>query len=201
MDFKEILARRRMVRAYSPEPVPRETLERIVRTVRRAPSAGFSQGQRLVVVTDPERRAALADAAGEEFYVEQGFPPWISGAAALVAVCTREEDYHDRYRQPDKVVDGEEIEWPVPYWYADAGAAAMLILLAAVDEGLAAGVVGIPSERMARAREVLQLPDDVAIVEVLTLGVPAEDPASDRLSGRGTRPRRLLDEQVRWESF
>ena len=87
-----------------------ETLERIVRTVRRAPSAGFSQGQRLVVVTDPERRAALADAAGEEFYVEQGFPPWISGAAALVAVCTREEDYHDRYRQPDKVVDGEEIE-------------------------------------------------------------------------------------------
>jgi nitroreductase len=201
MDFKEILARRRMVRAYSPEPVPRETLERIVRTVRRAPSAGFSQGQRLVVVTDPERRAALADAAGEEFYVEQGFPPWISGAAALVVVCTREEDYHDRYRQPDKMLDGEEIEWPVPYWYADAGAAAMLILLAAVDEGLAAGVVGIPSEGMARAREVLQAPDDVAIVEVITLGVPAEDPASDRLSSRGTRPRRPLDEQVRWESF
>ena len=43
MDLKEILKRRRMVRAYEPEPISRETIERIVGTVRRAPSAGFSQ--------------------------------------------------------------------------------------------------------------------------------------------------------------
>ena len=60
-----MLRRRRMVRHYRPEPVPRETLERIAATVRRAPSAGFSQGQRLLVVDDPEllgqlqRRRAL----------------------------------------------------------------------------------------------------------------------------------------------
>ena len=52
MDFRELLQQRRMVRHYAPEPVARETLERIVRSVRRAPSGGFSQGQRLVVVTD-----------------------------------------------------------------------------------------------------------------------------------------------------
>ena len=153
VEFKELLRRRRMVRAYEPEPVPRETLERIVGTIRRAPSAGFSQGQRLVVVAEPERRRAIAEAVEENFYVEQGFAPWISGAAALVVVCTREDDYHDRYRQPDKLQEGEEIAWPVPYWYADAGAAAMLILLAAIDEGLAAGVFGIPAERMERVRE------------------------------------------------
>src|SRR5919204_2680630 len=96
VDFQEILKRRRMVRAYEPEPVPRETLERLVATIRRAPSAGFSQGQRLIVVTEPERRHAIAKAVGEEFYVHQGFAPWISGAAALVAVATREGDYHDR---------------------------------------------------------------------------------------------------------
>jgi FMN reductase [NAD(P)H] len=190
-----------MVRAYEPAPIPRETLERIVGTVRRAPSAGFSQGQRLVVVTEPDGRRAIAAAVAEEQYVDQGFAPWISGAGALVVVCTREEDYHERYRQPDKLDGGEEIEWPVPYWHADAGAAAMLILLAAIDEGLAAGVFGIPVDRMDRVRELLGLPDDVAIVEVITLGVGAEDSASDALSSRGTRPRRPLEELVRWERF
>ena len=60
VELKELLKRRRMVRAYEPRPVPRETLARIVGTIRRAPSAGFSQGQRLVVVTEPERRRAIA---------------------------------------------------------------------------------------------------------------------------------------------
>ncbi|MBA3733663.1 MAG: nitroreductase family protein [Actinobacteria bacterium] len=201
MEFKDILKRRRMVRAYEPTPIPRESLDRIVGTVRRAPSAGFSQGQRLVVVTEPDRRRAFADAVAEEQYVDQGFAPWISGAQALVVVCTREEDYHERYRQPDKLDEGEEIEWPVPYWHADAGAAGMLILLAAIDEGLAAGVFGIPADRMERVRELLGLPDDVAIVEVITLGAGAEDAASDKLSSRGTRPRRPLEELVRWERF
>lgn len=201
MEFKDVLRRRRMVRAYQTEPVPHETLQRIVGTIRRAPSAGFSQGQRLVVVTDPARRRRIAEAVGEDYYVGQGFAPWISGAAALVVVCAREEDYHDRYRQPDKLDEGEEIEWPVPYWHVDAGAAAMLVLLAAVDEGLAAGVFGVPAERMENVRTLLGLPDDIAIVEVITLGYPAEDTASDRLSSRGTRPRRPLDELVRWERW
>ena len=191
-----------MVRAYSPDPVPRETLERIANTIRRAPSGGFSQGQRFVVVTDPDTRAAIAEAVGEEYYVEQGFAPWISGAAALMVVCAREEDYHERYRRPDKVDEqGEEIEWPVPYWYVDAGKAAMLVLLAAIDEGLAGGVFGVPAERMSRVRDLLGLPDDVALVEVITLGHAAEDAASDRLSSRGTRPRKPLAELVRWERW
>jgi nitroreductase len=201
VEFRDILSRRRMVRAYRPEPVPRETLERIVRTIRRAPSAGFSQGQRLIVVTEAERRRQVAEAVGEDYYVDQGFAPWISGAAAHVVVCTREEDYHERYRQPDKLDEGEEIDWPVPYWYADAGAAAMLVLLAAIDEGLVAAVFGVPAERMETVRTLLELPDDIVLVEVITLGYPGEDTASDRLSSRGTRPRRPADEVIRWERW
>ena len=57
-----------MVRHYLHEPVPPEALERIVATVRRAPSAGFSQGQRLLVVTDPRSLEILraADAVLQE---------------------------------------------------------------------------------------------------------------------------------------
>jgi nitroreductase len=191
-----------MVRAYTPEPVARETLERIVTTIRRAPSAGFSQGQRFVVITEPERKRAIAEVTGEEHYVAEGFEPWISAAAALVVVCTREGDYHDRYQQPDKVgEEGAEIEWPAPYWHVDAGKAAMLVILAAIDEGLATGVFGVPAERMQEVRKLLNLPQDVAIVEVITIGHPGEDTVSDQRSSRGTRPRKQLEELVRWECW
>src|SRR5437870_232306 len=130
-----------MVRNYAPEQVDRETLRRIVSTVRRAPSGGYSQGQRLVVVTDPATKQRLVEVSDDPALRARA-ASWFTSAAAHILVCTREGDYHDRYRQPDKLQGGEEIEWPVPYWYVDAGAALMLILLAAIDEGLAAGVYG-----------------------------------------------------------
>jgi FMN reductase [NAD(P)H] len=202
VEFDDVLRRRRVVRAYESTPVPKEVLERIVQTIRRAPSAGFSQGQRLLVITDADRKREVADAAGEEYYTRDGFTPWISGAAALVVVCTREDDYHERYRKPDKTDEGgAEIEWPVPYWYSDAGAAAMLVMLAAVNEGLGAGVFGVPGPRMQTIRELLELPGDVALVEIVTLGYAAEDSVSDRLSSRGTQPRKPMDELVRWERW
>ena len=137
MELADILKRRRMVRSYLPDPIPRGTVERIVATVRRAPSGGFSQGHRLVVVTEPDTRRELARLAGEDEYVAAGGQPWISTAPVHVFVGTREESYHERYRRPDKLRDGEEIGWPAPYWYVDAGAAFLLLQLAAIDEGLA----------------------------------------------------------------
>jgi FMN reductase [NAD(P)H] len=188
-----------MVRHYLPEPVPREVLERIVGTVTRAPSAGFSQGQRLLVVTDPSALAALA--AEDEERSPPGVEPWFATAAAHVLVLTREQDYHDRYRKPDKLQEGEEIEWPVPFWFVDAGAALMLVLLAAVDEGLGAGVYGVPVELDATVRELLAIPDDLRIVAGVTLGKPAPDPGWSRVTSRATQRRRALKELVRWERW
>lgn len=201
MELRDILRRRRMVRNYLPEAVPRETIERVVATVRRAPSGGFSQGQRLLVVTDPDTRAAIARLAGEEESVAEGLERWISQAPVHVVVCTREEDYHERYRRPDKLREGEEIEWPAPYWYVDAGAALMLLLLAAIDERLAAGVFGVPSEQLAPLRELLRLPPDFRFVAVVTLGQPAPDPRWSAATSRATQRRKGVDELVRWERW
>jgi nitroreductase len=201
MELRDILKQRRMVRNYLPEPVPRDVVERIVATVRRAPSGGFSQGQRLVVVTAAETRAAVSRLAGEEEWVERGGEPWISRAPVHVFVWTREEDYHDRYRQPDKLRDGEEIVWPVPYWYVDAGAAMMLLLLAAIDEGLAAGVFGVLADQVAPLAELLGVPDDFRFVAAVTLGRPAPDPGSSTMTSRLTQRRKPLDELVRRERW
>src|SRR6187200_457092 len=90
---------------------------------QRAPSAGFSQGQRLVVVTEPDRRREVARLLGEEEYQDLGMGPWISECAAQFIPCVSEAIYHRRYQEPDKVeADGSEIDWPIPYWWVDVGA-------------------------------------------------------------------------------
>ena len=203
MEFNELLKQRRMVRHYAPDPVPRETLERIVRTVRRAPSGGFSQGQRLIVVTEAVTRARIAELLHEDEWVAQGREPWLTVAPAHVVVCTREDDYHDRYNEADKlaVTGGVEIEWPAPFWYVDAGAAMMLLLLAAIDEGLAAGVYGVTVPEMAAFKELLAIPDDVWVVAGVTIGKARPDPNSSRASSRMSQRRRRLDEVVHWERW
>jgi nitroreductase len=153
---------------------------------------------RFVVVTDPDVRKAVAVAGGEEWYRSGGHPStWLSGAPVQVVVCTREEDYHERYRRPDKLQeDGSEIEWPIPWWYADAGKAIMLVLLAAVDEGLAAGMFGFHDADAART--ALGMPGDVTPVAAVTIGHPGGDDAGGSRRRFGWKP---LEEVVRWEHW
>ncbi len=186
-----------MVRAYEPEPIPRETIERIVGT--RAPSAGFSQGQRLVVVTDAGTRKRIADILEESSPAPRSgatLEQWLT-APVLIVVGVREDDYHERYRKQDKLTDGTEIEWPIPYWHFDAGAAAMLILLAAIDEGYAAGLFGVfagatrytDKEERGRSRPLgalgLGRPDLRDELLLVVAGVLAR--GVERLDGRGVR--------------
>ncbi len=192
-----------MVRHYEPDAVPRETLERIVRNVRRAPSGGYSQGQRLLVVTDPVRIGQIADIVGEREWVERGNEPWLSVAPAHVIVLTREEDYHERYQRPDKLAltGGAEIEWPAPFWFFDAGAAMMLVLMAAIDEGLAAGVYGVTVESRDAFKRLLGIPDDFWVVAGVTVGKGAPDPRASEMSSRFRERRRPFEDVVRWERW
>jgi FMN reductase [NAD(P)H] len=202
VEFRELLPRRRMVRHYGPERVSLEQVQRIVATVRRAPSAGYSQGQRLLVVTEQAGRAEIARILGEAGWgTAEGREPWLESAPVHVLVCTREDDYHERYRKPDKLQEGAEIDWPVPYWFVDAGAALMLLLLAAIDEGLVAGVSGVPRDAAADLRVSFGIPEEVVLVALVTVGAPAPDPGWSAVTSRRTQPRRAPDEVVRWERW
>ena len=53
MDFAEVLRRRRMVRAFRPDPIPADVLDRVLGAARRAPAAGNSDGIDLVVLEGP----------------------------------------------------------------------------------------------------------------------------------------------------
>lgn len=198
MDFEKVVASRRMVRRYRPDPVPREQLERILHLARRAPSAGFSQGQSLVVVQDHDLRTELARIAREPHYVSKGFDPWISQAPVHVVVCTNEAAYHERYREPDKLDPrGKERPWPVPFWYVDAGCSVMLLLLAAVNEGLAGGLLGFGEAASAQVRALLGIPSDMIVIGLITIGTGAPDRRSSSLE-RGWRD---PAEVIHWERW
>ena len=196
MSLYDLLRKRRAVRLYTGERVSREVLERMAGTVRKAPSAGFSQGVRALVVDDPEQLAAITALDDES-------AEWFGSVAAHILVLVREQDYHDRYNQPDKLAltGGAEIRWPVPFWHVDAGAALMLVLLAAIEEGLAAGVYGVTVEDDARWRELLRIPDDLTIVSGVTIGVAAPDPDRERRSSVFSQRRRPLEEVVHWNTW
>jgi FMN reductase [NAD(P)H] len=195
MEFQDVLRQRRMVRNYLPDPVAKDALERIVQAGRKAPSAGFSQGTAFVIVTDPALRQAIANLCEEPSYVTAGFDPWISRAPAHIVICISEDAYHQRYREPDKVdKQGNEIGWPVPFWWVDAGAALMLVLLTAVDEGLAAGFLGTDADEL---RSLLRIPDSMFPIGIVTVGRSAPDRRSNSLK-RGWRS----DEQVvHWQTW
>jgi nitroreductase len=195
MEFSDVVRRRRMVRRHDPEPIPDDQLGRIVETARRAPSAGFSQGQSFVVVTDPGLRREIAELAGESAYRARGFDPWVSEAPALVVLCTSEGAYRDRYREPDKLGPEGRLEWPVPYWYVDAGCSMMLLLLAAVDEGLAAGFLAMKSYE--GLRDLLGIPASVQPIGIATIGRPAPDRRSGSLA-RGRKPDAEVIHRERW---
>ena len=185
-----------MVRNYSGEQVEPAVLERIAAAALRAPSAGNSQAIGVVVVTDRGLRRQIAAIANEPEYVEAGFDPWISAAPAHVVISVSEKVYRDRYSEPDKLRDdGSQIDWPVPYWWVDAGAALMAVLLQTVDEGLAAGFLGVHSVPDLAA--LLQIPDHFTPIGVVTVG----HPAPDRRSGSLSRPKKPITEVIfknRW---
>ncbi len=186
MEFQTIVRKRRMVRNFTTEPVAEEVIGRILDTARHAPSAGFTQGQSFIRVTRPDLKHAIAELCGEPDYVAGGFHPFISGAPVLIVPCTSEAAYHRRYREADKLQeDGSEITWPIPFWYIDIGCSVMLILLAAVDEGLAAGFAGVPD--LAALRALLHIPDEVTPAGVIPIGHRAPDRPSPSLK-RGRRP-------------
>lgn len=198
MEFTDVVHKRRMVRHFTSEPVAPEVIERMLALASHAPSAGFTQGQSFIVITRPDLKQAVARLSGEEEYVASGFHPFVSEAPVLVIPCTSEAAYHRRYQEPDKVnEDGTEIEWPIPYWHMDIGCAVMILLLAAVNEGLAAGFVGFAPKELQELRVLLNIPQDVTPVGMIPIGHRAQDTPSPSLK----RGRKAKEDYIHREGW
>ncbi|MGH9154255.1 MAG: nitroreductase family protein [Acidimicrobiales bacterium] len=188
MELSEVIRRRRMVRSFDGRPVGREVLDRLLAAATRAPSAGFTQGWAFVVLEGDEQT--------ERFWRHTlpaerraGFAwPGLLRAPAIVLPLASRQAYLDRYAEPDKgSVPAGEQRWRVPYWDVDCAFATMLLLLAAVDEGIGALFFAVDrggDELLAD----LGVPADYRPIGAVALGHPAGDDRPSSSLARGRRP-------------
>jgi nitroreductase len=196
MEFTEVVRRRRMVRSFSGRPVPEPLLRQLLDAALRAPSAGNTGGWDAVVLQGrPDLSVFWEATTTARWRAESRRWPGLERAPAAVVLFSRPAAYAERYAEPDKEASGLAAgPWPVPYWFVDAGFPALLLLLGAVDAGLAACFLGNfrGEEALARA---LGVPDDRRYVGTVLLGEPGDpDPPSLSLA----RGRRRAEDVVHW---
>lgn len=169
MDVFEAIKERRSVRAYDDKPVEKEKLNKIFEAARLAPSAANYQEWRFVVVTEKSKGKALMTAANNQSFVAE---------APVVIACCAETDEH-------KMRCGEQC-YPI-----DVAIAIDHITLAAVALGL--GTCWIGSFYPDKVREILNIPETIKVVELLTLGYSADSPRP--------KNRKTIEEIVHYEEW
>jgi len=197
VEFRDVIARRRMVRAFTAEPLDPAVVDRLLAAANRAPSAGFSQGYALLALSAPDQLATYWQTMRESGSEANIDPAWerVARAPLVIVPLSCKQVYLDRYARPDKGwEDRDEARWPVPYWDIDTGFTALLMLLAAVDEGLGALFFGIQPQNIGRFRAAFGVPEQYKPIGAVAIGHP--DPESDPGGSSRVIKRRALTDVV-----
>lgn len=152
MDFYDVVAARRSIRAYRSDAVEEEKLARIREAVRQAPTACNRQPFRFL-----ELREGLAREAVESCYSRE----WIRSAPLLVVAVGSTSEAWARF-------NGRSI------YDVDVAIALEHLVLAATAEGL--GTCWICAFDQEALHDALGLAGDEVAVAITPLGYPAETP-------------------------
>jgi nitroreductase len=204
VELDEVIRKRRMVRAFTTEPLDPAVTQRLLAAANRAPSAGFSQGYALLVLEGSEEVAPfwelLRSAEEDDGRSPRPAADPVTNAPLVIVPLSCKDIYLERYARSDKGwTDRDEAHWPVPYWDIDTGFTALLMLLTAVDEGLGALFFGIMPELFGQFRAKYGVPESYVPIGAVAVGHP--DPAADPGGSSRVIKRRGLDDLVhrsRW---
>ncbi len=151
MAILETIRKRYSCRAYKEKNIEKEKLDIIFEAARLAPSAKNLQDWRFVVVTDKETKQKIAKAAVNQMFLEK--------AGAIIVACSNNSDLM-RCGQPIAAID--------------VAIALEHIALQATELGLATCWIGSFSPD--QVRTILGIPGDAAIIELMPIGYPADEP-------------------------
>lgn len=166
MEVLEAIKGRRSVRRFKAEAVSKETILELLEAVRWAPSWANTQCWEVILVAEPEKKAALAETLthanpAKEAMIEA---PW-------VVVFLGQKGKAGFYKGRPLTSKGDWLMF-------DVALAVQNLCLAAYARGLGTVIVGaFEAERVA---EVLMVPDDREVVVMLPVGVPAEQPPAPK---------------------
>ena len=148
MNILETIQKRYSVRDYQDNPVEREKLLRVLEAARLAPSAKNLQEWRFVVVTEKGLREAMVEACNQQIFV--------GTAPVILACCSAYSAYKMRCGQMASPID--------------VAIAMAHLSLQATAEGL--GTCWIGSFFPDKVRKLLNIPEEIEIVQMMTLGYP-----------------------------
>jgi len=148
MAVLDAIRRRYSCRAYQDKSIEQDKLDCILEAARLAPSAKNAQDWRFVVVRDRDTKHQVAGTTNR--------PEVFEKAGAIIAACSN-SDYVMRCGQAIGPID--------------VAIALEHISLQAADLGL--GTCWIGSFDSGKVRQILAIPDDINIVELMALGYPA----------------------------
>ncbi len=148
-EFLGFLTGRSSVREYDETPLTQDEIDYLVTCAGTAPSAGNLESWDVVVVTDENIRAALAEAALDQAHIEK--------APAIFVVCANYVRAMSRYGDRG-----------ILYGLEDASIACTYMMLAAHARRLQSCWTGAFDDEA--VREVLALPPHIRPVSLLAVG-------------------------------
>lgn len=198
-----VIAERRDIRRFRPDPVPEDVLRRVLQAAHRAPSVGLMQPTRLVVVREVATRSAMRAIAQRErlrqaehfderstHFLDQKIEGVVEAPLGVVVCCDRGED--------GAVVLGRGTIAETDVY--STACAVENLWLAARAEGLGVGWVSF--YRPDDLRRLLGIPARVEPLAWLCVGWPDERPVRPGLEAAGWGSRLGFDEVVmeeRWD--
>jgi len=154
MEVFESIISRQSVRNYEKKDVPNELIGQLLEAAVRAPSAGNIQPWKFIVVKDIEIKRELASVALRQRHVEE--------APVVIVVCADPEKSADKYGERGKSL----------YCIQDTAAAVENMLLTANSLGL--GTCWIGAFEDDKVRSILNIPQKIKPVALITVGFPKE---------------------------
>ena len=172
------------VRAYKPDPVPKEMITTVIRSGQRAATSSNLQMYSVVVITDLAERAQMQTYCGGQRHISQApvFLTWCADLSRLERVCQTRG-----YEQQAGYVENFTLA------VVDAAIAAQNAVLAAESLGLGTCYIGAIRNSPREVIEMLGLPHLVFPLVGMTLGWPLHPPM--------IRPRLPLESVIHWGQY
>lgn len=178
-EFYQFLNKRRTVRDFSDKPIPEEVIHNIILTASTAPSGAHKQPWTFCLVSNPDIKKAIREAAEKEEYlnyhgrmteewIEDLRPfgtnwekPFLETAPYLIVVFKKAYD----------VVDGEQRK---NYYVTESVGLAAGFLLAAIHFAGLVALTHTPSP-MNFLQEILKRPENERPFLLIPIGYPADE--------------------------
>lgn len=164
MQTLDCIKSRRSIRAFTDEPVSRETIKQIVEASSYSPSWKNTQIVRYIAIDNKELKDRIANECTTGFVYNADT---MNAAPMLVAVTVLKG--RCGYERDGSFTTSRKDTWQM----FDAGIATQTFCLAAHELGLGTVILGIFDETVS---EVLEIPQDRELVNIICIGHPAQTP-------------------------